>query len=255
MGARGTKTISAAKCTRPPPVLLLSSLQPLLSLPSLTTDTLTFDVSLNQHRYGCPNITDRLDCVQGYHRCVWDAANTKCHDPPGPKPVCNHTLVGHLNLSQQDWGTHSHHGHKMSAIDFWHGNTLIKTGGFWFSTWAEGQCTDDPSQTFCSWRVAEEVKKVGKLCSDAAINAVIVKGDKSASWGANCFDKCSPADQKNTTSECWIECFYNNVLGPDGTSSLLNHSSPNFGIPMPDLRAAWDKPFLPVEHGGCPPEK
>lgn len=53
--------------------------------------------------------------------------------------------------------------------------------------------------------------KVGKLCSDAAIDAAIVKGDTEASWGAHCFNKCSPADQKNTTSECWIECFYNNV--------------------------------------------
>ena len=38
--------------------------------------------------------------------------------------------------------------------------------------------------------------------------------------------------QKNTTSECWIECFYNNVLGPNGTSMLLKHTSLNFGIPL-----------------------
>eukprot|EP00729_Bicosta_minor_P001393 gene1393-9813_t len=204
--------------------------------------------------YGCLNITDKESCTQGYHHCVWDAAKKHpCDNPPGPQPVCNHTLVGHLDLSQQDWGRHAHHGHPMSPIDYWHGNTLIKTNGFWFSTWAEGECKpDDQSQSFCSWRLVERVKKVGKLCSDAAIDAAIVKGDTEASWGAHCFNKCSPADQKNTTSECWIECFYNNILGPLGTSQLLNHSSPNFGIPMPVLQDAWDKPFLSETKGGCP---
>ena len=49
-----------------------------------------------------------------------------------------------------------------------------------------------------------------------------------------------------------IECFYSNVHGPVGSSSLLNHTSPNFGIPLVELQAAWDKPFKPESEGGCP---
>lgn len=201
--------------------------------------------------YGCANISSRLDCVQGYHRCEW--TGSACKPPPGPTPVCNGSLVGRLDLSKQDWGRHSHHGHPLTPIDYWHGNTLSKTFGWWYSTWAEGECKpDDPTQGFCSWQLTEVVKKIGKTCSDDAIDATIVAGDKSAKWGAQCFDKCSSADQKNTTSECWIECFYSNVLGPAGSSSLLNHTSPNFGIPLVELQAAWDKPFKPESEGGCP---
>ena len=200
--------------------------------------------------YTCANITDRLDCTQGYRKCEWEAGS--CHPPPGPPPVCNHSLVGFLNLSTVDWGRHHHHGQTPSKIDYWHGNVLSKTNGFWFSTWAEGECRDDPAQAFCSWRVAAEAKKVAKGCSDAAIDAIVEAGDRSAPWGARCFDTCPAAQRTNTSSECWIECFYSNVLGPNGSSSLLNHSDPNFGIPLPELQAAWDKPFLPVEQGGCP---
>jgi hypothetical protein len=203
--------------------------------------------------YGCANMTDRLDCVMGYHKCAWDAANMKCTLPPGPQPVCNKTLVGLLNLSTVDWGRHSHHGQTPSKIDYWHGNVLSKTNGFWFSTWAEGQCRDDPAQAHCSWRVVADAKKVAKTCSDHAIDGVIEAGDRSAPWGARCFDGCTAAQRANHSSECWIECFYANILGPNGSSMLLNHSSPNFGIPLPELQAAWDKPFVPEDQGGCPP--
>jgi len=32
----------------------------------------------------------------------------------------------------------------------------------------------------------------------------------------------------------------------------MNHSSPGFGIPVSELQAAWEKPFMPVAQGGCP---
>ena len=133
------------------------------------------------------------------------------------------------------------------------GNTLAKTRGFWYSTWTEGECKpDDPTQQYCSWRVVEEVKKIAKTCSDAAINAVIMQGDATAPWGGRCFDQCSPADRRNTSSECFIMCFYKNVLGPYGSTKLMNDTSPDFGIPVEDLIKAWDKPFLPENEGGCP---
>ena len=201
----------------------------------------------------------------GYHKCAWDDGTHECHDPPGPKPVCNHSQVGFLNLSHVNWGRRSHKG--MSKVDYWHGNTLAKTNGLWFSTSPEGECSigadkagdgktsnviTDSEPSFCSWRLVAVAKKVSKACSDAAIDDVIVKGDASASWGARCFNKCPVADRHNTSSQCYIECFYDNVLGPQGSSQLMNHSSPGFGIPLPELRAAWNRPFLPVAQGGCP---
>lgn len=133
------------------------------------------------------------------------------------------------------------------------GNTLAKTRGLWYSTWGEGECKpDDPSQSFCSWRVVKEIKKIAKTCSDTAINAVIMEGDATAPWGGRCFDKCSAADRHNTSSECFIMCFYKNVLGPHGSTQLMNDTSPDFGIPVPDLLKAWDKPFQPEASGGCP---
>ena len=50
--------------------------------------------------YGCTNITDRDGCTQGYHHCRWDTTSSRCLPPPGPTPVCNRSLVGHLDLSQ-----------------------------------------------------------------------------------------------------------------------------------------------------------
>lgn len=202
--------------------------------------------------YGCANITSKLDCIQGYHRCVWEEGSAACSDPPGPPPKCNTSLVGFLNLSTVDWGQHPHPGHHESTVDYWHGNVLTKTYGNWYSTMPEGECTEDPAQTFCSWRLVNSTTKITKNCSDEAINAAILQGDRIAPWGARCFDGCSSADMRNASSECWIRCFYLNVLGPNGSTQLLNHSSPNFGIPVDELQAAWEAPFKPIEEGGCP---
>jgi len=201
--------------------------------------------------YGCSNITQKLECIQGYRKCAWDAAQDACADPPGPKPVCNKSLVGFLNLSNVDWGRSSHYS--MSKVDYWHGNTLAKTFGFWYSTWTEGECRpDDPKQHFCSWRLVA-AEKISKMCSDASIDAAVIAGDAHAPWGARCFSGCSVADRHNSSSACFIECFYNNVLGPHGSSQLMNHTSPNFGMPLSELRVAWARPFLSVAEGGCPP--
>jgi len=200
--------------------------------------------------YGCSNATSKSDCVDNYGSCKWDSNSKQCTVAPGPKAVCDRSRVGFLNLSNVDWGD-CYDG--ASKIDCWHGNTLRKTNGFWYSTWAEGECRpNDPTQKSCSWSLTGQDQKIGKSCSDGVINAAIAEGDRNASWGARCFDKCSTNDQKNASSQCWIECFYANVLGPLGNSQAMNHSSPNFGIPLSELQAAWEKPFLPVAQGGCP---
>jgi hypothetical protein len=162
--------------------------------------------------------------------------------------------VGFVNLSLVEWGPrYNPPGFPLDVIDIWHANTLAKTRGLWYSLFGDGECRpDDPTQEFCSWRLLQTVKKVGKECSDTAIDAVIKAGDRSAPWGGRCFDRCAPADRRNTSSECYILCFYRNVLGPNGSTQILNTTSPNFGIPVLELLAAWEKPFAPEAQGGCP---
>ena len=58
----------------------------------------------------------------------------------------------------------------MTRIDYWHGNTLAKMQGSWFSTWADGECGDSARED-CGWRLVREVKKVAKECSDGKIEA------------------------------------------------------------------------------------
>mgnify|MGYP004092004777 FL=1 len=64
-----------------------------------------------------------------------------------------------------------------------------------------------------------------------------------------CFDACG--DQaRNTSSPCWVDCFYKAALGPDSG----RYGGAVAGMAMDDLVAAWEKPFLPEDQGGCPPQ-
>ena len=220
-----------------------------------TNSCLWDDIDGRCEIFGCVNITNREMCTQGYRKCLWDAESSKCAPPPGPPVICNQSKVGRLDLSKANLGQHPNPHEHLSTIDFWHANTLLKMYGFWYSTWSDGQCRpNDPSQTFCGWRVAEEVKRVSKKCSDDAMNDAVVSGDASAPWGGRCFHQCSPGDMKNTSSECWIKCFYNNVLGPKGSTQIVNYTSPgsDSGMPLAELVNAWEKPFVDVKDGGCP---
>jgi hypothetical protein len=200
--------------------------------------------------YGCLNVTQKEECTQGYRKCAWHEKNASCGLPPGPPIVCNTSLVGFLNLSTVNWGRHPHHNEHESIVDYWHGNSLTKTNGEWYSTWKDGECRpNDASQMFCGWKVLAVVKRVTKQCSDSRINAIIETGDRTADWGARCFAKCDVVDRTNTSSKCWIGCFYNNVLGLNGSSQLLNRSE---GIPVDVLKEAWQVPFKDVRDGGCP---
>ena len=66
-----------------------------------------------------------------------------------------------------------------------------------------------------------------------------------------CFATCDDSGvgpERNTSSACWIQCFYDTVLGP-------NAGQPGGaveGMPLEDLIVAWDRPFLPEAKGGCP---
>ena len=63
-----------------------------------------------------------------------------------------------------------------------------------------------------------------------------------------CLDNCGP-QKTNTSSPCWTDCFYKAALGPNAGRA----NGTVAGMPIAAMVKAWEKPFLPEAHGGCPP--
>lgn len=119
-----------------------------------------------------------------------------------------------------------------------------KHPGFWYSSLAEGYCAS-PDAKECAWRVVAVEKIVTRKCHSKVFGEVV-----QATAPPACLDACG--DQKtNTSSPCWVNCFYEAALGPDAGKP----GGAVTGMPIADLIAAWEKPFLPVAKGGCPPQE
>lgn len=119
--------------------------------------------------------------------------------------------------------------------------------GFWYSSLAPGYCggAHAANSSSCTWRVVSVDKIVTRACHAR------VFGDEVLSHGQpSCLDACG-AQRTNTSSPCWVDCFYKAALGPD--SGKVGGAVE--GMPLQQLVAAWEKPFLPVEQGGCPAQK
>ena len=89
-----------------------------------------------------------------------------------------------------------------------------------------------------------EVEKViTKKCSDSSIYTAV------EARGSSCFEKCGLF--RNTTSACWIGCFYKTILGPAG---MLPFPDTDGGLTTNDLVAAWNAPFATEDTKllGCP---
>ena len=79
---------------------------------------------------------------------------------------------------------------------------------------------------------------------------VRVFGAAVAATAPGCFDDCG-AQKTNTSSPCWVNCFYKAALGPEAGTP----GGTPAGMSTTDLVAAWTKPFLPEAQGGCPPQE
>ena len=68
--------------------------------------------------------------------------------------------------------------------------------------------------------------------------------------GSTCFKTCGP--ERNTSSACWIKCFYATTLGVDSGTKDTNATSE--GLPTEQLVAIWERPFgsTVTSQGGCP---
>jgi hypothetical protein len=99
------------------------------------------------------------------------------------------------------------------------------------------------------WKVLSTTKRINKTCSDAVILAR-VKAKNS-----DCFKACPQPD--NATSTCFITCWYDTVIGPDGGSEHFDPFAPlePTVLTNAEIVEAWEAPFRSddPEQGGCPP--
>ncbi|KAJ8599460.1 hypothetical protein CTAYLR_008052 [Chrysophaeum taylorii] len=188
----------------------------------------------------CDNGTDPfsgLACQAGEYFCT-------CGDYM-QSYQCTETEVGKENISIAfanftcTWDTYV-----VAPWRCWSTNVAQKTGGLWYSTLSTGEC---PGPN-CTWRLVSVDKVVSKNCSNDVIFDAVESADQVA-----CFDACGYP--RNTSSACWIGCFYQTVLGPEG---MLPTPYPGFkhsGMSLDDLVDAWTRPFNfdDPAMGGCPP--
>lgn len=81
--------------------------------------------------------------------------------------------------------------------------------GTWFSTRSEGECThgQSPASDDCWW----SVKSVGHTVNQTCVDNNVIKA--VASVQPACFKNCSPADQNNQSSACYLHCFFDSMVG------------------------------------------
>lgn len=125
------------------------------------------------------------------------------------------------------------------AWECWRENIPRKTRGYWVSTLREGMCTDSSPPGSCSWKV-KETKTVNETCLR---NSIMATAEASS---PGCFTECGP---RNTSSTCWIGCFFDTLLG---TSARTSNMLPLGGISLDAITQAWEKAFAPTWKGGCP---
>jgi len=161
-------------------------------------------------------------CKDGSYTCTCRGCNASI----GARP-CNRYGHSACRSSEPNWSC-------------WRQKTAEKTvDGIWYSTLDTGLC--NASAPFCTWRVAETVKRVSHACLNDRINTAVEAANRP------CFAACEPT--RSISSDCWITCFYDSVLGPEVTKG-----GPLGGMPLASLDAAWTSAFRTEDprSGGCP---
>ena len=239
---------------------------------NLVVTKLTLDARGEFGAYGRCNVCgpDGIDQMSGLP-CRPGAYVCTCPEPshswpPPMRPCANDTSVGRISVADyfRRWPPCTWERWARAPYACWGDPpTLLNvTGGWWYSTAAAAQCHDERAVVTadrvsssstnaaaeCSWR-ARVVKSVGKECSDRVMFGAVEAYD--AASGRRCFEGCGDATRRNTTSVCWLYCFYATVLGP---TALLpgGRVEPSAAMPLAQLEAAFTTPFKPVAEGGCP---
>ena len=111
-------------------------------------------------------------------------------------------------------------------------------GGTWYSLTSQGQGT--------YWRNAHIVKTISESCQRRKLRQFV------ESRGAMCFSRCGDLNALDTTSACYIRCYYDTLLG-NGANATLH---PSGGIAREEIAQVWasafDAPCGDTELCGCP---
>jgi hypothetical protein len=181
-------------------------------------------------------------CTDGEYLC---SCGYSRHEEKCPKTVGVENVTEHFapragcKQGEKDW-------------ECWRNNVCVKTKGIWYSTFASGYCGDGskPEPAGCTWKVKNLTKLVNKTCSDNTVYNYLETYNQEAT---KCFSSCADSGlgpARNTSSTCWVKCFYTTLLGPDAGTP----GGQVTGVPMEKILAAWEKPFLSSKaaEGGCP---
>jgi len=115
-----------------------------------------------------------------------------------------------------------------------------KTPALWYSSLDLGYCGNGVRE--CTWRVVSVDKIVSRTCHTKIFGDVVQATQPSA-----CLDACG-SQKNNVSSPCWTDSFNKAALGPESGKPGGSVT----GLSMDALSAAWTKPFLPEDQGGCP---
>lgn len=222
----------------------------------LVVSKLVLEVDSRFGEYGRCNVCGEngIDPFSGLS-CEPSTYFCSCGDYLGAKE-CDGSAVGMENVGDVlqpewcDWDLYV-----KAPWSCWALNVLKATnGGRWYSMTEAGYCDDRPDGMPCSWRVVNVEKVVSKECSDAALINAVQSNDSDG-----CFDLCprTPEGSFNTSSNCYIGCFYKTVLGPRGMLPIQSHRENLItdGMSFADLADAWSRPFESDDPllDGCPP--
>ena len=129
------------------------------------------------------------------------------------------------------------------AWDYWNWNIASRFGNSGGGEWYSLTAADEGLH----WRNASVVKAIDQACQARAFDGLVV------SRGAACFEACpQPA---NRSSECWVDCFFETLLGPGAATTLKPPGAQTGAMDVGHLADAWlsglrhDDPAK----GGCPP--
>eukprot|EP01062_Namystynia_karyoxenos_P026325 TRINITY_DN20477_c0_g2_i1.p1 TRINITY_DN20477_c0_g2~~TRINITY_DN20477_c0_g2_i1.p1 ORF type:complete len:339 (+),score=82.73 TRINITY_DN20477_c0_g2_i1:79-1017(+) len=208
----------------------------------LVYNKLTIEVDSRFGLYAMCNVGNSSNLDPFGDKCQKDTYCCMCRSPGS----WNKTVPCGSSVGSEDAGVFfSHIGRHCSSDDPAYmcymtnlGRKYNGTPAMWYSTLRSGYCPLASAGESCSWRVLSVDKIINATChKDMWYTAV-------EQQGSDCFSQCGP--QRNTSSTCWVNCFYETALGPGASRP----GGPISGIPLEKMIGMWKAPFEP--HGGCP---
>mmetsp|Transcript_38062 Transcript_38062/g.73720 ORF Transcript_38062/g.73720 Transcript_38062/m.73720 type:complete len:278 (+) Transcript_38062:35-868(+) len=158
----------------------------------------------------------RESCTIGNYVCVckelWKAY------------ICRDTRVGREDVNK----THNFQPPPGSGpYIYWNGNLAIRLGGYWYSTLSKGENK--------TWTLVAEDKRVNATCHKERLVSSI------HALNPSCYQPCP--QPHNITSDCYITCMFDTLLGPDARYKLTQQG----GITGSEIKKLWLDAFE-----GCP---